>query len=115
MQSYCVRTFDYDTSMVGAAKLHDTVVPVYERIDTVVAQILGGGSQETSSRMRLSGPFGGCGLRATAIAPHAHAAYWAAQALNTAKLKEVRLAAGELAGGTSQRTQRVDTDMQLAV
>ena len=45
LQSSCVRAFDYDARMVGAAKLHDTVVPVYERIDTVVAQILGGGSQ----------------------------------------------------------------------
>ena len=53
-------------------------------------------------------PAPGCGCQA-------HAGYRVVQALNGAKLTEVRLVAGELVGGTIQRPQRMDIDMQLAV
>jgi len=54
LQSSRTRASDYDARMVGAAKLQSTVAPVYARIDAVVSQILGGSSQESSDRMRLS-------------------------------------------------------------
>ena len=93
----CVHAFDYDARLVEADRLRGIVLPVYTELMEVVAEIAGGLSAEALARVKLQGPFGGCGLRLTALAPHAHAALWAAAHVNCDKINSTL---GQLGAGT---------------
>ena len=85
----CAHAFDYDARLVEADRLRAVVMPVYTELMEVFGEIAGGLRDEAMARARLQGPFGGCGLRLTALAPHAHAALWAAARVNRDKINAI--------------------------
>ena len=53
---------------------------------TVVDAIAGDVPPAALRRVPLAGSYGGMGLRQVALGPHAHAAFWAAHAANSARI-----------------------------
>ena len=111
LHTSCARAFDYDARLVAGERLAAIVKPAYDAITAVVGEIAGGMSARAQDRVCLSGPLGGCGLRKTALIPHAHAALWAAHAVNAPKLLEVHAALG--GGGPTEPPPREQSQVIL--
>jgi hypothetical protein len=90
----CIHAFDYDARLVGAAALQPVVQPVYDKILALASRLAEGVDALAVAQLSLPGAFGGCSMRMTALAPHAHAARWAAHDANTSALMDLCAALG---------------------
>ena len=90
----CIHAFDYDARLVGAAALQPVVRPVYDKVLLVASTLAEGLDAHAMAQLQLAGAFGGCGMRLTALAPHAHAARWAAHDANAQSLMDICAALG---------------------
>ena len=87
----CAHAFDYDARLVGAARLEPVVGHVCKAIEELVAAMAGGLDEDARAQLKLLGSEGGCGLRFACLAPHAHAAYWAATSINEKRFLQLQL------------------------
>jgi hypothetical protein len=90
----CIHAFDYDARLVGAAALQPVVQPVYDKVLGLASRLADGLDAQAVAQLPLAGAFGGCGLRLTALAPHAHAARWAAHDANAGSFMDICAALG---------------------
>ena len=111
----CAHAFDYDARLVEADRLRAVVEPVYSELQGVVDDIAGGLSDRARQRIKVQGNFGGCGLRMVALAPHAHAALWAASRVNAHKMEHVLRELGGTATEQAPKQEQAVEDAAKAL